>query len=240
VTNLPAQAVKKLRDYGFAIDFSVETQDRTNVCSELRASATKRLLSVANTNLFMVADKPPVLFACPFNSDHPDAFAVNAELDGKHVTVLVSEIQTDFCVVLASPSRQDDQMVRSEFCAWCGRLLNPAYLTQDNTSTIDVLDHGDYFYVYKVFEQHGVVDKFIPWTRSESIRMAFAKDGGWLILSTKDVLPARCDSMPAGMPFSIGYWFDSAGKENIDRKISTTLPRFEGERRFEDLKPAAR
>jgi hypothetical protein len=222
ITNVPAQTVQKLREAGFAVAFSTSAAKQTAVSPEVQVSAERRLLDVGVSNLFAAGDKSPVLAVCPSTSDHPDAFAVNAESGGDKITALVSEFQTDFSVIPAKPSRQDSQTARSEFRSWSARLLNPAWQAQGNDQSIEVLDEGDYFLVRKVSYDERGGRRFIPWTRSESLKMVLDKNGHWLILSVAD-LPEKVSLMPAGgRGRSTGSWFTSpSSRKDVVKKKAT-------------------
>lgn len=217
-TNLPANTVRKLKDAGFVAAVSTTAPKGAVVGVEVKASAEKRLLDIGNTNLFAAGGESHVLAAQPAASDHPDAFAVSADSRGDKITALVSEFQTDFTVIPAKPSRQDSQTARLQFASWATRLLNPALQAQDNNQSVEVLDEGDYFLVRKVFyDEHGV-RRFVPWTRSESLRMALDRNGRWLVLSVAD-LPEKVSSMPAGgRSRGSGSWFSSTNSPKDVRK----------------------
>lgn len=211
--NLSIETAQKLRDTGFAHAFSVGAQNETAVSSEIRASAEKRLLDVAASNLFSAAGRSPVLAAYTATSCHPDAFAVSAEAADGKITALVSEFQTDFSIIPGNPSRKDSEAARSEFRSWCSRLLTTAWQTEVTDERLEVLDQGDFFLVRKMLYDERGDRRFIPWTRSESLKMTMDKDGRWLILSVAD-LPDKVASMPAGgRGRSGGSWFMSPGSQ---------------------------
>lgn len=197
--------------------------DEISVSIEIRKSAEKRLSEIVAPKLFASLGGNPVLSAYPATSTHPDGFAISTEFEGNKLMVFISEFKTDFLVFLATPSRQDTLTTKSAFRYWPERLLKPMWQVEKGQNDLEIQDKGDFILVRKILMDETMKRRFIPWTRAESCKMAFDKNGRWLILSVKDDLPEKCFSQPQGIRERFGgSWFTSSPKNpnQVIRKMS--------------------
>ena len=208
---LTEQIKQELKKNGFFAISCTSSLTETNVNPDIISSAEKRLLNIGCSNCFSSVVQSHALKACLATSATPDGFVANVTSESGEITVFVSEFQTDFTIALKKISDSNDQTARAMFRFWASRLLSTPQQSQQNNDddkNIEILDKGNYFIVRKIIYDENKNRRYWPWTQSESVKMAFDKDGHWLILSAMDGLPQKVSSMPpGGRGRGYGSWF---------------------------------
>jgi hypothetical protein len=170
------------------------------------------LLQIVVPNLFAPVGKSPVLAICPSTSLHPDGFAVSAELGADKITAFISEFKTNFIILPAKPSPQDEKTAQSAFESWPNRILKPM-CRPEGIETLKILDKGEFFIIRKAYLKDGS-RKIYFCSRAESLKIALDKAGRWLIISLWD----EFQDNPSPRPQSIrdrfgGSWFTDPPKD---------------------------
>lgn len=218
---LPSQTIEKLRDAGFEFAFPTDAEKRADVKSELKTSAVKRFLDVFSPDLLPLAEAIKNLEAHFATANHSDVFEIKAAIGSDKIQALISEFQIDVVVLPTAPSRQNIQTAQAAFQHWSNILFQQMWQVPGTNQVVEILDGGEYFFLYKtICDEHGN-KRSLRWTRSESIKMALDKKGCWLIISVRDDLPVKATSLIAGERFrSRGSWFTSQSSKTPRSKKS--------------------
>lgn len=219
ISNVSDQALKELQKNGFDVDFSMRPQKPASVSCDLMDTAKKRLQGILAQDLLELFDKNPSLVACFSNPSHPDGFVANINSEEGKILVFISEFYICFMVFPKKPVPIDKQRASMAFDIWGANLLRPLWQTEKTRKDIEALDKGDFFLVRKKLYDENGNQRFMAWTKAESINMALNKAGHWLFLKLRDISPDKCTSWPAGFRMRIrGSWFTSSQKNQSNSR----------------------
>jgi hypothetical protein len=176
-------------------------------------AAKKRLHGILAPDLLALFDKNPTLVACFASQSHPDGFVANIDSEENKILAFISEFYICFMVLPKKPTPIGKQRASVAFDTWETNLLRPLWQEEKTKKHIDILDNDDFFLVKrKLYDENGN-QRFMAWTKAESINVALNKAGRWLFLKLRDISPEKCNSWPAGFRMRIrGSWFTSPQK----------------------------
>lgn len=213
------QALKELQKNGFDVGFSMYPQKLASVSLVLMDAAKKRLYGILAPDLLALFDKNPTLVACFASQSHPDGFVANIDSEEGKILAFISEFYICFMVLPKKPTPIDKQRASMAFDVWGTNLLRPLWQAEKTEKDIDVLDNGDFFLVRKKLYDENGNQRFMAWTKAESINLALNKAGHWLFLKLRDISPDKCASWPAGFRLRIrGSWFTSSQKDQSNSR----------------------